>query len=275
MNPQTKPLITVLACLVLLAGPVLPATGADDPAARAIMERVDARDDGDNQTADMQMILIDKNGARRERRISTFIKDKGEDTLRLMFFLQPADVRDTGFLTWDYDDFDRDDDQWLYLPALKKTKRIASNDKSNAFMGSDLNYSDMTSRNLEDFDFSFYKKSKEMKLDGHRVWVIEALPRSREIIDETGYKKSLLFVRDDIDFVVRSIGWEKSGGYIKYMEVKKLEQIDGIWLSTEMHVKKTLNKKAVHRTVLRLSNVQFNQPLKLEFFSTRQLEKGP
>ena len=105
--------------------------------------------------------------------------------------------------------------------------------------------------------------------------MIEAQPRSRKIVDETGYKKSLLFVRDDIDFVIRTIGWEKSGGYIKYMEVKKLEQIDGIWVATEMHVKKTLNKKAVHRTVLRLTNVKFNQPLEEAFFTTRQLEKGP
>ena len=270
-----KTVMTILTSLALLAVWAPLVIAADDPAARAVMQRVDARDDGDNQAADMQMILIDKHGAERNRRISTFSKDKGEDTLRLMFFLQPADVRDTGFLTWDYDDFDRDDDQWLYLPALKKTKRIASSDKSNAFMGSDLNYSDMTSRNLEDYDFCFYKKRKEMKLDGKRVWVIEAQPRSRDIIDETGYKKSLLFVRDDIDFVVRTIGWEKSGGYIKYMEVKRLEKVDGIWVGTEVHVKKTLNKKAVHRTILRLTNVKFNQPLEEGFFTTRQLEKGP
>ncbi len=270
-----KALMTMLAGIVLLTGIVLPATGADDPAARAIMERVDARDDGDNQMADMQMVLIDKHGAERRRHLSVFSKDKGEDTQRLMFFLEPADVRDTGFLTWDYNDPEKDDDQWLYLPALKKTKRIASSDKSNAFMGSDLNYSDMTSRNLEDYDFSFYKKRKEMKLEGHTVWIIEAHPRSRKIVDETGYKKMLVFVRDDIDFVVRTIGWEKSGGYIKYMEAKRLEQISGIWIATETHVKKTRNKTAVHRTVLKWSNVRFNQALEMDFFSTRQLEKGP
>ena len=270
-----KTLTAIIAGFCLVFALSVSAPAADDPAARAIMERVDARDDGDNQTADMQMILIDKRGAERNRKISVFTKDKGEDTLRLMFFLQPADVRNTGFLTWDYDDPDRDDDQWLYLPALKKTKRIASSDKSNAFMGSDLNYSDMTSRNLEDYDFRFYKKRKEMEIGGHRVWIIEALPRGRDVIDETGYKKSLIFVRDDIDFVVRGINWEKSGGYIKYMDVKKLEQIDGVWVATEMHVKRTLKKKTVHRTVLRWSSVRFNQPLEMDLFTTRQLEKGP
>ncbi|MEA3415030.1 MAG: outer membrane lipoprotein-sorting protein [Thermodesulfobacteriota bacterium] len=73
------------------------------------------------------------------------------------------DVRRFLLLAFDYDDPDKDDDQWLYLPALKKTKRIASTDKSDSFMGSDLTYSDMTSRNLEDYDYTFYEKAKEKK----------------------------------------------------------------------------------------------------------------
>ncbi|MBW2366248.1 MAG: outer membrane lipoprotein-sorting protein, partial [Deltaproteobacteria bacterium] len=75
---------------------------ADDPEARGIMEKVDARDDGDNQTSDMEMILIDKKGQERVRKIHSFGKDKGKDSLRLMFFMHPADVKNTGFLTYDY-----------------------------------------------------------------------------------------------------------------------------------------------------------------------------
>ena len=110
------------------------------------MERVDARDDGDNATQDMEMILIDKNGNQRVREIRSLPPRRGEDTYSIMFFLSPADVKDTGFLTYDYDDDEKDDDQWLYLPALKKTKRIASGDKSGSFMGSDFSYADMTNR---------------------------------------------------------------------------------------------------------------------------------
>ncbi|HAK59466.1 MAG TPA: outer membrane lipoprotein-sorting protein, partial [Nitrospiraceae bacterium] len=106
---------------------------ADDPKARAIMQKVDDRDDGDNGTSSLEMILIDKHGSKRIRKISGFMKDFGEDTYRLMFFLHPVDVKDTGFLTYDYDAADKDDDQWLYLPALRKTKRIASSDKSGSF----------------------------------------------------------------------------------------------------------------------------------------------
>ena len=154
---------------------------ADDPKARAIVEKVDARDDGDNQTADMEMVLIDKKGQKRVRKIHTFSKDKGKDTLKLMFFLHPADVKDTAFLTYDYDDPDKDDDQWLYLPALRKTKRIATADKSGSFMGSDLNYSDMTSLDLEDYDYSFYEKGKESEVRGNKVFVIWSVPRSKKL----------------------------------------------------------------------------------------------
>ena len=74
--------VTGVAFFIIMA----PLAWAEDPQARAIMEKVDARDDGDNQTAHMEMILIDKRGNQRVRRIATFSKDKGPDTYRLMFF---------------------------------------------------------------------------------------------------------------------------------------------------------------------------------------------
>lgn len=257
--------------ICLCAGPVL---AADDPEARAIMEQVDQRDDGDNQTSDMEMVLIDKHGKERRRKIATFKKDKGEDTQRLMFFLKPADVKDTAFLTYDYDDSEKDDDQWLYLPALRKTKRIATSDKSGSFMGSDLNYADMTSRDLEDYNFSFYEKGKEAEVRGNKVWVIWSKPRSKKIIDETGYKKSLVFVRPDIHMMVRAIHWVKTGGYLKYLDVRKLEQIDGIWVATKTLVTKKKGKATVHKTVLSLENVRFNQGLDDNLFTIRRMEKG-
>ena len=261
----------ILAASIIFLPNILTDARADDPKAREIMEKVDARDDGDNQTADMEMVLIDKRGKERFRKIGTFSKDMDKDTYRLMFFISPADVRHTGFLTYDYDDPERDDDQWLYLPALKKTKRIASSDKSGSFMGSDLNYSDMTSRNLDDFNFSL---KDELDVKGHPAWLIESIPRTKKVIKETGYSKSLLFVRKDNFYVIRAIHWVKNGGYLKYVDVKRLEQIDGIWMGTEMHVFKKKGKALVHRTELRWKNIQFNQNVEDELFTIRRLEKG-
>ncbi|UCD33700.1 MAG: outer membrane lipoprotein-sorting protein [Desulfobacterales bacterium] len=271
--------IWVFCCLtmvILVSFTIVTVLGAamDDQQARSIMERVDVRNDGDNQTADVQMVLIDKRGKQRVRKIAVFKKDKSDDTYRLMFFLHPADVKDTAFLTYDYDDSAKDDDQWLYLPALRKTKRIATSDKSGSFMGSDLNYADMTSRDLEDYDFSFYEKGKASQVRGKKVWVIWSMPRSKDVVDETGYEKSLLFVRPDIDMVVRAIHWVKDGGYLKYVDMRKLEQIDGIWVATDTLVTKKKGKTTVHKTVLTMENVRFNQDMDFDMFTIRRMEKG-
>jgi len=253
----------LFACSLSYAG--------DDPKAREIMIKVDARDDGDNQISEMKMILIDKNGKQRIRKIRTMNKDKGEDKQRIMFFLEPADVKNTGFLTYDYDDADKDDDQWLYLPALRKSKRISSSDKSGSFMGSDFTYSDMTSRELEDYDFTL---KKEMQVNGKDVWVIEALPRNRDVIKETGYTKSLLFVRQDNYVVIRAINWVKKGKKLKYFDMKGIAFIDDVWTPTEIHMTTKKGKKTLHKTIMTFENTKFNQGLNENIFSVRRLEKG-
>ena len=99
-----------------------------------IMQKVLDRDDGDNIITNMQMQLIDRNGHKRVRDMKTFSKDVGEDEKKLIFFLSPSDVKNTAFLTFDYANEDKDDDQWLYLPALNKTKRIPASHKDSSFM---------------------------------------------------------------------------------------------------------------------------------------------
>ena len=258
------------ACLVF-ATP-LPAFAADDPKAREIMTAVDAREDGDNQTSNMQMVLIDKRGKQRIRELRSFRKDKDPDELSMMFFLSPADVEDTGFLTYDFDDADLDDDQWLYLPALKKTKRIASSDKSGSFMGSDFSYADMTDRPLEKYE---YQLLKEGELDGHPIWIIQSTPIDDDEIDETGYTKSVQFVRKDNYVVIQAKIWVKKGKRNKYMKVEELEQIDGIWVPTVMTMTTKKGKQTLHKTILRTSDVKFGQDLDFDMFSVRGLETGP
>ena len=93
-----------LTLVMTAAAGLLFAPAASALNAREIMQRVDARDDGDNGTATMEMILLDKKGNERRRTLRTFSKDQDDDRYRLMFFMEPADVRGTGFLTYDYDD---------------------------------------------------------------------------------------------------------------------------------------------------------------------------
>lgn len=266
----------IAACIltaVCVAVPVYAdkAVTVNDDEARAIMNKVDARDDGDNSVSDMKMILIDKNGKTRERTMRAFGKDVGEDTYQIMFFTEPATVKDTAFLTYDYDDPDKDDDQWLYLPALKTTKRIAASDKTDSFMGSDFSYADMIKTDVDNYN---YQLLKEDEVYGAKVWVIQSIPRTQKIIDTYGYSKSVVFVRQDNLMVVRAVLWLADSNKLKFLDVKTMEQIDGIWVATETHMTTKRGKDPIHSTVLIRENTHFNQPLEDDLFTVRKLEKG-
>ena len=261
----------VIIALVGLGFVLTPYALADDPKAREIMQKVNDREDGDNSISQEEMILIDKRGKQRIRKIKSFRKDFGEDTHSILFFEEPADVRNTSFLTLDYDDETKDDDQWLYLPALKKVKRIASSDKDGAFMGSDFSYGDMTKRELSKFKF---KLDGEKVVDGHKTWVIVSTPISEEVIDEYGYTKAKVYVRQDNFVVIQGLSLWKKGKKIKQMKVQKLEQIDGIWTVREITMKTIKNKKVQHQTLLKTTDIKYNQQLEENMFTTRRMEKG-
>ena len=238
--------------------------------ARAIMEKVDARDDGQTLEQDMLMILVDKNGNQRTRDLKSYGKDMGADSYRTLFFKSPSDVKNTAFLTYDYDDANRDDDQWLYLPALKKVKRIPTTDKSSSFMGSDFSYFDMTDRDLEDYDF---KILKETEVRGHPAWMIESTPRNQQVIEESGYSKTIAIVRKDNYMVVRAINF-LTNGKKKYLDLKSIHQEGGVWLIDEMTMTTKDGQTTEHKTTLSFSNILLNQPIDDGVFTTRRLEKG-
>ena len=235
-----------------------------------IAKKVEDRDDGDNSISTMTMTLIDKHQKQRVRSMKSYSKDKGEDSEGVIFFLKPSDIKNTAFLTYDFADSDKDDDQWLYLPALRKTKRIVSSDKSGSFMGSDFSYADMTKRRADDYNNKVVKETKVGDVD---IWVIESVAKEQKTIDETDYSKSYLFVRKDNFVVTRAIHFLVDGKK-KFLDVKKMEEIDGIWVATHIEMKTTKNKQTTHKTVLNLQDIKFNQEISESFFTVRQIEKG-
>lgn len=126
------------------------------------------------------MTIIDDKGRERVRKIAAVSKlyDNGETEKRLIRFLSPADVRGTGLLTYDYEK--EDDDIWLFMPALRKTRRIISSEKSKNFMGSEFSYADMTPPTLDDFS---YKILGELEVEGTLCWEIEMVPKDFDVAD--------------------------------------------------------------------------------------------
>jgi hypothetical protein len=242
-----------------------------------IMKKSQDRDTGDNIIGTMQMQLIGSNGSKRVKEMKTFSKNKGKDTLKVSFFTSPSDVKNTSFLTYDYTD--KDDEQWMYLPALAKIKRIPSSDKSSSFMGSDFSYSDMTTTNLDDYNFKLLKTSTiKRKVNGkkvkRKVWVIQRTPKTSKIVDETGYKKSVIYVRQDNFMPVRAKIYLQEQNKFKYMDVKKVEKISGIDVATIMTMTSKTGKHTTHKTVIFFKNVKMNQKIKNSLFTTRAIAKG-
>jgi len=236
-----------------------------------IMKKVDNREDGKTIEQDMLMVLIDKNNQKRIRTLNSYGKDYGEDEKRILFFKTPADVTNTAFLTYDWDDSNKDDDQWLYLPALNKTKRIPSSDKSSSFMGSDFSYSDMTDKNLEDYDFTLMK---EVTFNNIKHWMIKGVPIKQKTIDETGYKQSILLIDQRNYVLARAIHFEAVGSKTKYFTVNKMHEEQGIWLIDEMQMITKQGKRTLHKTILQFNDIKLNQKLEDGWFTTRRLEKG-
>ena len=271
-NLMIKNTISIVIFTILFSGGLMHSEKVFALSGLEIMEKVVARDEGDRSISEMEMILIDRKGKKRVRKLKAYGMEQDKDSLSLMFFLSPADVRNTGFLTYDYDESGKDDTQWLYLPALRKTKRIAAGDKSGSFMGSDLNYSDMTSPDLDLYDYTLMK---ETKVKGKKVWQIKAVPKTKDEAEKSGYSKSVVFIRQDNYVMIRGVRWVHKKRRNKYLDVKKLEKIDGIWVSTEMHVTTKSGKKTLHKTILKENNIKFNQAeVNEDLFTIRRLEKG-
>jgi hypothetical protein len=128
----------------------------------------------------------------------------------------------------------------------------------------------MTSRNLPDYEFQMMK---DAEVGGKPCYVIGSTP-NKKAKDETGYEKSIIFVRKDNFVVIRALNWIIKGKKQKYFDVKKLELIDNIWTATEIQVFTKRDKKLLHKTILKFKDVKYNQKLDESMFTIRRLEKG-
>ena len=230
-----------------------------------IMLKVDERPDGDTRKSTMTMELINKRGSKRVRTMHSYSQDYGKDKKTIMFFEQPADVKGTGFLTWDYNDDSKTDDRWLYLPAMKKTRRISGTSaKKEYFMGSDFTYDDMGNR---DVNADIHQLLREESFNGQTCWVIESIPKENDGM----YSKNISWIRKDNYMAVKVEYYDLQGSFVKLLEVNEIKKVDGFWAATEMIM---TNHQRNHKTILRLESIAYNVPINKSVFTVNALEKG-
>ncbi len=261
--------------MILLLSIVATTQVSAQPTAREVVEKWDTREDGDTVKSDTLMVLINKANSKRVRTIKNIRKDYGQDSKGIIFFLSPPDVRNTAYMSFDWDDASKEDDSWLYLPALQKVKRVAAGDKSGSFMGSDFTYSDINGIEIEDWDYTFAKENGTW--DGQEVWIVQGLPKpeaKEKVLEETGYLKSLMWIRKDNFMLVKGKYWVKQGRKIKYFKAEEIKKVDDIWTAHTLTMVTTVKGKVEHSSVLKFSNVTYNVVVGDDSFTTRRMETG-
>lgn len=232
---------------------------------REIAQKVKDRPNGDTRQSELTMELINKRGKLRKRKLISYAMDVGKDEKMLMFFTYPADVKGTGFLTWDYDKIGKDDDKWLYLPAMKKTRRISgSSAKKDYFMGSDFTYDDMGDRNVDE---DTHKLLGEETIDGHKCWKLESTSKDKRDI----FSKKISWVRQDNYIGVKVDYYDRMGKLHRQLKISNVKKIDGFWIAQKLEMS---NVQTNHKTILSISNPKFNVKMNPAKFTVATLEKG-
>ncbi|MCD6257337.1 outer membrane lipoprotein-sorting protein [Candidatus Aerophobetes bacterium] len=267
LKPRSQTVIYVVVFIFIVGGVVsgfIPLqTEGKSLTGRDIMVKVKERPDGDDRRAIIHMILINKRNRKRERTLLTYSKDYGKDSKRLMYFLKPADIKGTAFLSWEYDELGKDDDRWLYLPALRKVRRISGKSRNEYFMGTDFTYDDLGDRSVDEDE---HKLIGEEKIDGFDCWVIESIPKDKDDM----YTKRVIWVRKD-SFVPVRIEYYNKQGLLKILTAKDVRQQDGFWTIFHMEMDNISEK---HKTIMEMEEVQYNVGIKDNLFRVSTLERG-
>ncbi|MDH3199492.1 MAG: outer membrane lipoprotein-sorting protein [Myxococcales bacterium] len=252
----------VALVLVVMLAPALAVAGPAEDKGLEIAKEADRRDTGfGDTTADMIMTLRNKRGqeSKREIEIRT-LEVKGDGDKSLTVFHSPRDVRGTALLTYSHGV--KPDDQWLYLPALRRVKRIASNNKSGPFMGSEFAYEDLSSQEVEKYK---YKYIKDDEVEGVACFLIERYPVDKD----SGYTRQQVWIDKD-EYRARKIDYyDRKGQLLKTFTPTEYEKFLGkYWRAHKMVMVNHQNGKS---TELIWSNFKFKSGLKDSDFTRTRL----
>ncbi len=216
------------------------------------------------------MWIIDEKGRERTRKLKQVTKlyDDGKTEKRLIRFIEPADIKGTGLLTFDYQN--AADDIWLYMPALRKSRRIVSTEKSKNFMGSEFTYADMSPPSLSDFS---YQLVGEERVQGIPCYKIDIYPNDDNIAEENGFSRRIAYFGKE-DYVLRkAVYYDLYGEVEKEMlvhEVKELDKENHKFRAVHIEM---INIQNGRRSIMSNEMIEFNPDIPDEYFTTRFLER--
>ena len=214
------------------------------------------------------MRLVNKAGETKERRMVSYVLMDSENLAKtLIRFLAPRDIENTGLLTWEAKN--GDDDQWLYLPATRKPKRIPSSGKKNRFMGTDFAFEDLRPENLALHTHTLIGSET---VDGKDCYVIEAVPATERQAGDSGYGKRKSWIRKDIHLTVKREYYDKKGKLEKVETRRNLVNVKGgMWRANEVEMH---DVRIGSRTIVVTQSRSLDQGLNTSFFTEANLTRG-
>ena len=262
MSLKTRAISVI--CLFSLLTVGSHATAKDAAKGLEIAKEVKARDKGWVDTsAETQMILRNPSGDEsiREIRVKTLeVEDDGDKSLTI--FDQPRDVAGTAFLS--FSKVSGPDDQWIYLPAVKRVKRIATRNKSSPFMGSEFAFEDMASFELEKFTFAYLRYET---INGEEAFVVEQIPTDKY----SGYTRQIVWV-DKSHYRIQKIEfYDRKNDLLKILKPTEYKQYLGkYWRAMRADMENVQTGKS---TTLLTSNLEFKTGFEQSDFDKNALRR--
>jgi len=251
----------ILAFALAIAGPALA-----EPSGREIMNRVDKDHRAADEKAQVIVVIYAASGNRRQRDLEMFFKSgEGEDDKSLFRFTSPGNVAGTAVLT--IEQTGRDDDQWAYLPALRKAKRIASSGRTGSFAGTDFAYEDLRTEQLDRHD---YRLLRTETYRDEPCYVVEATPKDDAKRDESGYSKRLVWVTTATFLVYKVEFHDRGGHHLKTLLNGDYQKVDGRW---RMHQSEMKNVRDGTKTLMKFTSREIESGLPDRLFTKAELER--
>ena len=228
-----------------------------------VMQRSHDVDKPDYSRSQVVMVLTDKNGTTEQRNVLQYGREKNDISSMVMDFRSPANIKDTRFLQ--IENKGADDDKWIYLPALKNTRRVNSSEGTKSFMGTDATYDDLSTREMEEDTHEFLREESKGGFECNVVREVPIDPKSSQ------YKFRIVWVDKQTDLPVYTELYDKNEKLLKVVSVARIQNVDGFNIPMESKIE---NVQTKHSTSMKVLKVDVKTRLPDKIFTQDFLNTG-
>jgi len=240
---------------------------AQETTGYSIMKKAVNKSNWDDMKATLTLTLRNNRGETRVRKIQFFARDNAQDeTSMLMRFEAPADVQGTGFLTIEHNN--GEDERYLYLPALRRVKRIATSGSGGNFMSSDFTYYDIGTPKLDEWN---YTRLEDDMYNGIPCFVVECRPKTKAIREDTDYGKIIRWVSKGKFNTIHSVYYDQSMEKKKVLDVPEFTELKGVDFASKMIMH---DIQIDHTSTMEFSGIVIDTGIPVDFFSQRYLQRA-